>query len=236
MQARTEVINDAVSAVADQAILAVPSAMVDRQVEDDIQRLRQELSRDDMAFDEFLRFGGKTMDDYKAEIRPDAERRLRNSLVLEAFAKTEGVEVTDEDLEAEIDRLTSASAEAQQMREIYANPYFSQMIRDELANRKVADRLIEIVTEGVGAVTGEGAEALKEATSVETQVIEGEPLPAEESADEGADEQTAQRETEVVTEPVDQPEAVEDDADEDAALDASDATSTQTEEEEPAGT
>jgi len=48
------------------------------------------------------------------------------------------------------------------MRELYTNPYFSRMIKDELANRRVADRLLEIVTDGVGAVTGEGAEALKE--------------------------------------------------------------------------
>ena len=179
VQARTDVVNEAINSLADQAILDVPSAMVDRQIEDDLQRLRQELSRDNMSMDEFLRFGGKTLDEYKDEIRPDAERRLRNSLVLESFAKTEGIEVTEDDLAAEVDRLIGSSAEAEQMRDIYKSPYFANMIRDELANRKVADRLIEIVTEGVGAVTGEGAAALEEPpAAAETLDIEGEVAPA----------------------------------------------------------
>jgi trigger factor len=156
-QARTEVVNDAIQSVADQAILDVPSAMVVRQIDEDIARLQQELSREGMSFDEFLRFGNKTNEEYREEMKPDAERRLRNSLVLEAFAKAENVEVSEDDLLAEIDRLVGPSENAEQMRELYSNPYFSNMLKDELANRKVADRLLEIVTEGVGAVTGEGA-------------------------------------------------------------------------------
>jgi trigger factor len=124
--------------------------------------LQQELSREGMSFEEFLRFGNKTAEEYREELKPDAERRLRNSLVLEAFAKAENVEVSEEDLLAEIDRLVGPSENAEQMRELYSNPYFSNMLRDELANRKVADRLLEIVTEGVGAVTGEGATVFDE--------------------------------------------------------------------------
>lgn len=178
VQARTEVVNRAIESVAEQAILDIPSAMIDRQVDDDVKRLQQELSRENMSFDEFLRFGGKSAEEYRQEIRPDAERRLRNSLVLEAFAKAEGIEVGEEDLLAEIDRLTGPSEDAARMREIYTSPYFSQMIRDELANRKVADRLIDLVTEGVGAVTGEGATALEEATA-RTIEVEGEVEPDE---------------------------------------------------------
>ncbi len=180
VQARTEVVNQSIDAMADQSVLEIPSAMVDRQVEDDIQRLQQELSRENMSFDEFLRFGGKTADEYKSEIRPDAEKRLRNSLVLEAFSKAEGLEVSEDDLFDEIERLTGQSEESERMKEIYKSPYFSQMIRDELANRKVADRLIDLVSEGVGAVTGEGAAALEEPTAESTEVV-GEDVDAEES-------------------------------------------------------
>jgi trigger factor len=166
-QARTEVVNDAIQNVADQAILDVPSAMVVRQIDEDIARLQQELSREGMSFDEFLRFGNKTNEEYRDELKPDAERRLRNSLVLEAFAKAENVEVSEDDLLAEIDRLVGPAENAEQMRELYTNPYFSNMLRDELANRKVADRLLEIVTEGVGAVTGAGAPVFDEPEAVE---------------------------------------------------------------------
>ncbi|HEX3722926.1 MAG TPA: trigger factor, partial [Nitrolancea sp.] len=162
IQARTEVVNNAIESVADQSIVDIPSAMVVRQIDDDITRLQQELSRENMSFEEYLRFGNKTVDEYREELRPDAERRLRNSLVLEAFAKAENVEVSEDDLLQEIDRLVGPSENSEQMRELYTNPYFSRMIKDELANRRVADRLLEIVTDGVGAVTGEGASALND--------------------------------------------------------------------------
>jgi trigger factor len=191
-QARTEVVNDAIQRVADQAILDVPSAMVVRQIDEDVARLQQELNREGMSFDEFLRFGNKTNEEYRDELKPDAERRLRNSLVLEAFAKAENVEVSEDDLLAEIDRLVGPSENAEQMRELYTNPYFSNMLRDELANRKVADRLLEIVTEGVGAVTGEGATVFDEtedADDDDEEVLSSEADSSDEDTDSDDDEE-----------------------------------------------
>jgi trigger factor len=200
MQARSEVVSEAINALAEQATLDIPSAMVDRQIEDDLQRLRQELSREQMSLEEFLRFGDKTLEDYRDEIRPDAERRLRNSIVLDAFAKTEGLEVTEDDLIAEIDRLTAPSENPEQLREIYNSPYFQRMIMDELANRRLTDHLIELVTEGQGAVIGEGAEVLREAetANVETTEVTGEVAEAvadvvdEEDGESDSDETTTE--------------------------------------------
>lgn len=175
MEARSEVVNEAVEKLAEIATFELPPAMIDRQVEDDIQRLSQQLQREQMSFDEFLRFGNKTLDEYKEEARPDAEKRLRNSIVLEEFSKAENIEVTENDLMEEIDRITGPAENAQQMREIYSSPYFQRMIMDELANRKLTDHLIDLVTEGRGAVTGEGAEALKQdAVTATTTEVTGE--------------------------------------------------------------
>jgi len=164
IEARNEVVNQAIDAVAAQATLAIPSAMVDRQIEDEIERLRTRLQQQGTSLEEYLRFSDKTLEQYRAEQRDDAERRLRNSIVLEEFAKAEGIEVGEDDLLAEIDRLTAPSENSEQMREIYSSPYFRGLLTEELTNRRVTDRLIDLVTEGRGAVTGEGAQALEEAT------------------------------------------------------------------------
>ena len=178
MEARNEVINTAIERMTELATVEVPPAMVDRQVQLDIERLTGDLSREGMSFEEFLRFGGKSEGEYRDEARPAAEERLRRSVVLESFAKSEGVEVTEEDLVDEIDRLTSPMDNAEEMRAIYSNAYFQRMIIDELANRKLTDRIVELVTEGQGAVTGEAADLLREmreprAVSSSSEVIEG---------------------------------------------------------------
>jgi len=229
-QARTEVVNDAIQNVADQAILDVPSAMVVRQIDEDIARLQQELSREGMSFDEFLRFGNKTNEEYRDELKPDAERRLRNSLVLEAFAKAENVEVNEEDLLAEIDRLVGPAENAEQMRELYSNPYFSNMLRDELANRKVADRLLEIVTDGVGAVTGEGATVFDEPEAVAKEDDEDSLTSEADSSENDADSGDADQ----ADDDVEQTAAADTEAEE-AAVAANAADETDTAEQKPTG-
>jgi trigger factor len=80
-------------------------------------------------------------------------RRLRNSLLLREIAEKEGVAVDDDDVDAEIDVLTAGSANSAQMRDLYSKEgYFRKMLRDDLFDRKLTDRLVEIATEGRGAV------------------------------------------------------------------------------------
>ncbi|MBX6341719.1 MAG: trigger factor, partial [Thermomicrobiaceae bacterium] len=162
LEARTEVVNEIIDKIAERLNLEIPSAMVDRQVEDDLEQLRQRLLRQGSNLDEYLRFTGKSLDELKEEMRPTAEEKIRNALILEAFSKAEEIAVTDEELEAEIDRLVAPAENQDEMRQIYGSPYFRSMIADDLASRKVSDRLIDIATEGRGAVVGEGAQALEE--------------------------------------------------------------------------
>lgn len=214
LEARGEVLNTAIERLTETATLEMPPALVERQVELDIERMTQELAREGMSFDEFLRFGQKSREAYTEEIRPDAEERLRKTMTLEAFAKSEGVEVTAADIEAEIDRLAGRAENSEEMRQVYANPYVQRMIGEQLADRKLTDHIIELVTEGAGAVTGEGAEALRE--------LQEPPAPAEEAPSEVAE---AAEEAERGTEPVESAAAVG------AALIASEAA-----EPEPAAT
>lgn len=206
VEARGEVVTAAVDTLAEAAELAVPSAMIERQLDDEIERLRSRLAQQGASLEEYLRFENMTEEEYRQNQRPEAERRLRNSLVLEAFAKAEEIEVSEDDLFEEIERLTGASENPEQMREIYSSPYFRQMLTEELTNRKVTDRLLELLTDGQGPVTGEGAEALKE---LET------PASAETAASEEAAEAVAEMDLAEAEPVTDEPEADEaDEADE----------------------
>jgi trigger factor len=121
-----------------------------------------------------LRFQGKTLEEFAQELRPEAEARLRRYFVLEAFAEAEGIQVSEEELEAEIERLATASGRPDEYRALYNVPSIRSYLADELHERKVSERLLELVTEGRGPVVGEAAALLAGDAEVPQEALAGE--------------------------------------------------------------
>jgi trigger factor len=203
--ARAEVLEQAVQRLLEVATVELPPALVERQVAADVERLREQLRQRGSSLEEYLRFQGKTLEEFKEELRPQAEARLRRYLVLEAFAEAEGIAVSEEELVAEIERLALASGSPEQFRAFYSVPSVRSYLADELHERKVSERLLELVTEGRGAVIGgaarvlagaepaEGTEPAAEEAVTAPEVVDGETTPASESAESLAATETGSR-------------------------------------------
>ncbi len=150
-KARTEVGNEAINAVSTLATLELPAVMIDKQVDSDVENLRNHLVQDhNQTLEDHLRLEGKTLEQIREEMRPEAARRLRNSLVLREIATREGVSVGPQDIDAEIDRMAGATGNAEQMRQFYSSNYVRNLIENEVFERKLLDRVIDIATEGRG--------------------------------------------------------------------------------------
>ncbi|MDQ3539933.1 MAG: trigger factor [Chloroflexota bacterium] len=218
---RTNVLNRIIEEMAGRATIDPPEAMIDEETEHQLNHFKENLARSNTPYEAYLRIQGKTEDDIKADLRPEAARRLRNSLLIQELAKRENIEVTDEDIEPEITRmvelvttpptdadlagaeadlgeldeeeraalaeadaeldevppLTAEQAEAQvaQMRQMYESDYFKNMLRSQLFERKLTDRLIEIATDGKGAVLNAWeapSESADDASLAETSVAD----------------------------------------------------------------
>jgi trigger factor len=150
---RNEVLDEIIRRIAEGETIDLPAIMVDEAVDSDVNALRGRLAQQRMPLETYLRQVGQTEEEMRAEMRPEAERRLRNSLILREIAEREGIEVTEADLEAEIDRLVEGAAEADQMRQVYSGDYFKRMLSNQLFEQRISDRLIEIATEGRGATS-----------------------------------------------------------------------------------
>ena len=161
-EARNEASSTIINQMADSAVVEIPSAMVDREIEDQLTQFRSRLASQRLSLEEYMVNTGQTEEELRAEMRPDAERRVRNSVVLQQIAKAENVEVADADIDAEINRLVAPSENPDRLRTLYSSDYFRGLLQSELFDRKLTERLIEIATEGKGAVTGAGAEALRD--------------------------------------------------------------------------
>ena len=71
--------------------------------------------------DQYLQFSGLTLDQLKEQVRPDAITRIKSSLVLEQIAKEENIEITDADVDAEIEKMaTMYNMEADKLKDTWA--------------------------------------------------------------------------------------------------------------------
>lgn len=157
--ARTAVVNQIVEQLAGVSTVDLPHEMVHDEVHHQMEHLKQDATRNGLPFEAFLASRGQTEASLHDSLFPESETRLRNSMILREFATKEGVEVTDEDFEAELTRMLGANGvaegddeQANRMREIYRSDYFRNMVTNELFDRKLTDHLIDLATEGKGAV------------------------------------------------------------------------------------
>jgi len=146
-----------------------PPQAVERESDRAKSRLERDLEAAGIQLDRYLQMMGKTRETYKAEFRPAAEVRLKKRLVLIKVAGQEGLEVTADELEAEIARLTERLGEdSQELREALASPGGRLSVADDLLSTKAQWRVIAIgkgeappleKKEEVAAETETGAEA-----------------------------------------------------------------------------
>jgi trigger factor len=127
---------------------------------------------------------GTTAEEVRNEIRPIAELRLRRSLVLSKVAEAENIEATDEEIAAEIEKMTAAAgAQAAQLRQIFDTEGGRDTIRRNLLTRKSLARLVEIATQdgAAAAPTAEQEKPKRPRKSKKEEATTSEEVPAEET-------------------------------------------------------
>jgi trigger factor len=153
--ARSEALAQIVTRIAEGAQVDLPAPMIDEAVENDVQRLRFNLAQQGASLEAYLRATEETEDDLRAELRPAAEERLRNTLLLRAIAEREAIAVDDEEINAAVLRLADVARDSQQSQQAEAFARSSRvrnLLESELFERQLTDRLIDLATEGRGAV------------------------------------------------------------------------------------
>jgi trigger factor len=103
----------------------------------------------------YLQQVGKSEEELRDELRPLAERRVRRSLVLSEVSEAEHIQVTGEDVEAEIERLTSgAGSQADELRRLFSSDQAKESMRRSLVTKNTLERLAGIASSD-GAVAEE---------------------------------------------------------------------------------
>ena len=130
-QASAENENKVVQKVVDNATMDIPAPMVDQQVTNMINDYARRMQSQ-----------GLSLDQLKEQMQPQAESRIRARLVLEAVAKAENIEVSEETVEAELKKMAETyKMEVEQVKNIMGEDGLKQM-KEDMAVQEAADFLV----------------------------------------------------------------------------------------------
>ncbi|MFA9413498.1 trigger factor [Streptococcus sp. E29BA] len=126
-------------AVANAEIVDLPEEMVHDEVHRAMNEFMGNMQRQGISPDMYFQLTGTTQDDLHKQFEGDAEKRTRTNLVIEAIAKAEGFEATDEEIEKEINDLaTEYNMPVEQVRSLLS----PEMLKHDVAMKKA----VEVIT------------------------------------------------------------------------------------------
>ena len=152
--ARIDYEEKVVGAVTDQAQLEYPPVLVEMEISRllDEQLRRWQMSGQDI--EHYLSRTGKTEEELREELRPLALERVTRSLVLSKVAEEESTEVSESEIDAEIENLTKDETENKdKIKEVFNTPQSREPIKRWLLTRNTVKRLVEIAEAPAGEET-----------------------------------------------------------------------------------
>lgn len=121
----------------------IPAPMVDMEIDGMVRDFDYQLRNQGLDLENYLKFTGSKLEDLKAQMRGDAEIRVKTALVLEEVAKLENIEVTEEDLENELNRIAEAQkVSIEEVKTVFGRDNFDY-IKNTLTTKKTVDLLVE---------------------------------------------------------------------------------------------
>ena len=97
--------NAAVEMAAQNMTAEIPGCMVDEQVDNHMQQFAQQLQMSGMSMEDYAKMMGGDMEALRSSMRPMAETTVRSNVLLSAIVEAEGIEVSDEEVEAEMQKV-----------------------------------------------------------------------------------------------------------------------------------
>ena len=137
----------AIDKIGEMVDVEIPEAMINAQIDDMIRNYDQSLRAQGISFEDYIKMIGQSLDDFKKTMRPEAERTVKNDLALEALVKDLAIEITDEEIEEEVNKVVEEyfkddKEHMEKMRDYMLNQN-KEVVRDDLEKRKAIDTLVE---------------------------------------------------------------------------------------------
>lgn len=131
-----------VAKVVENASMEIPDKMIDAQAENMVQDMARRMQSQGLSLDMYLKYTGMTAEQMKEQARPDAEKRIRTRLVLEAVAQAENIQISDEKVDEEVAKMAEAyKMEVDKLKSYMSESDIKQM-KEDLAVQQAVDLLV----------------------------------------------------------------------------------------------
>ena len=146
-EAKAKKEDEAIAKIIESSKMDLPEAMVNTQVNRMVEEFAQRLQQQGLSIDQYFQYTGMTADKIVEEMKPEAVKRIQSRLVLEAIVKAENIEVSDEEFEAELQKMADAyGMEIDKIKE-FMGEYESKQIREDVAIQKAVELIVSSVVE-----------------------------------------------------------------------------------------
>ena len=141
LQCENEAKDKVIAQVYENNKIEAPATMVADEMDRMIQELEQQMRYQGLNIEQYLQFTGSNLDDFRNEIKPEAEKRVATRIVLRSIGDVENVEVTDEDLDKELQRMSEAyNTDPENIKKMLGEENLA-FFRKDIALTKVMDML-----------------------------------------------------------------------------------------------
>lgn len=127
----------------ENATMVLPEPMVDLEAENMVYDMANRLQYQGLSIEQYFQYTGQNMETLKDSMKEEAKKKIEARLVLEAIAKAEGLEVSEEDVEAEFAKMAEMyNMEVDKIKETIGTDE-NDSIKQDILNQKAYDLIVE---------------------------------------------------------------------------------------------
>ncbi len=144
-RARLELEQKATDAVIELSEVDYPPILVENEIERLLNEEARHFTDGITGLEGYLKSLGKTLEGHVEELRPMANKRVVQSLVLGKLSEAEKIEVADSEVDAEIEKMAQGTEkQSEETRKLFGLQQARESIKQFLVGRKTIERLVEI--------------------------------------------------------------------------------------------
>lgn len=131
---------EAITKATDNAKVDIPDAMIKTEEDRMLQEFAQRLQQQGLNLETYFQISGQSEEDLRGQMKEDAEQRVKSNLTLAAIADAENIEASDEDVEKELETMSSQFGIS--VDDIKATLGNTDIVKNDVRVKKVIDLLV----------------------------------------------------------------------------------------------
>lgn len=138
---------EAIQKIVEDSQMEIPEAMINTQARSMVDDFANRIAQQGLSMEQYMQFTGTTVEQMLEQMKPDALKRIQNSLVLEAIAKDQDIQISEEEVEEELGKMAQMYGMAVEELKNLVSDSDKDSIKLDLSIQKAVKLVMEHVTE-----------------------------------------------------------------------------------------